>query len=736
MNIIIDPYILLITPPFSQLNTPYPATAYLTGFIDPEGAGTDQLDLGLEVFLSIFSKEGLKQLFAQKQVTETISKNSQRILSLKENYISTIDSVIHFLQGKNPAFSYRICERNFLPEASRFQQLDNLDWAFGTMGIQDKAKHLATLYLEDIGDYITECIDPHFGFSRYAERLGRSANTFDELYNALNTESNYIDQIMIDILRNKVHHYGYNIVGLSVAFPGNLYGALKCGKYIKTYYPEIKVVIGGGFVNTELRSLSDTRFFEYVDYVCLDDGENPFEQIIKLYHRRIKKDELCRTFVLENNKVVYYDNKNLPAIKSEEIEAPSYKGLPLDKYISVIEIANPMHRLWSDGRWNKLTLAHGCYWAKCSFCDTSLDYIKRYDPDTINSIIKKIKKVISDTNHNGFHFVDEAAPPKLLKELAQELIRRKINITWWTNIRFEKNFTADLCRLMAASGCIAVSGGLEVASKRILQLINKGVSIEQVAQVTDNFTSSRIMVHAYLMYGFPGQTEQETVDSLEVVRQLFEMGIVQSGFWHHFAMTVHSDVGRNPQKYHTKLLNTETGTFANNDLEFEDLKGGNHEKLADGLKKSLFNFMHGIGFDFHLNEWFDFKIPPTSIAPDLIENILERNLPQNPQSGNKVVWLGNQPQLEYFVKKKKGKQMEMAKLSFHQKASSFSISVRKEEGDWLNDILSKISVYRIERATFKQLEEDYNKTFPGLDFQLFWYSKSIDKLREEELLVL
>jgi hypothetical protein len=57
-----------------------------------------------------------------------------------------------------------------LPEASRFSQLEELDWAFGTMGTQDKAKHL-TLYLEDISDFIVECVDANFGFSRYAERL-------------------------------------------------------------------------------------------------------------------------------------------------------------------------------------------------------------------------------------------------------------------------------------------------------------------------------------------------------------------------------------------------------------------------------------------------------------------------------------------------------------------------------------------------------------------------------------
>ena len=68
------------------------------------------------------------------------------------------------------------------------------------------------------------------------------------------------------------------------------------------------------------------------------------------------------------------------------------------------------------------------------------------------------------------------------------------------------------------------------------------------------------------MYGYPTQTEQETIDSLEMVRQMFEMGILQSGFWHQFAMTAHSPVGKNPEEFgvvpHLKEI-----TFANNDIE-------------------------------------------------------------------------------------------------------------------------------------------------------------------------
>ena len=333
--------------------------------------------------------------------------------------------------------------------------------------------------------------------------------------------------------------------------------------------------------------------------------------------------EYKRTFLLENDQVVYKNNTTKSDYKQSQVGTPDYSDLLLQNYISVIEIANPMHSLWSDGRWNKLTMAHGCYWGKCTFCDISLDYIKLYEPIHAKILVDRMQELIAQTGENGFHFVDEAAPPALMRELALEIIRRNLTVTWWTNIRFEKSFSRDLCFLLKASGCIAVSGGLEVASDRLLKLIQKGVTVEQVAKVTRNFTETGIMVHAYLMYGYPTQTVQETVDSLEMVRQLFELGIIQSGFWHQFAMTAHSPVGMFPEEFGV-IPEMNDITFANNDIQFIDKTGIDHDKFSFGLKKSLFNFMHGICFDYELQDWFDFKIPQTKISPDYIISCLEK----------------------------------------------------------------------------------------------------------------
>ena len=725
--------LLLITPPFTQLNTPYPATAYLKGFLNTKSIAAFQMDLGIEVILELFNKKTFEILFDLALENDTIiSENATRIYALKESYLKTLDNVITFLQGKNQTLARQICTINFLPRASRFEQLDDMEWAFGEMGMQDKAKHLATLYLEDLSDFIVECVDENFGFSRYAERLGRSANSFDELYASLQNKQSFIDDITLNILEKTLQKVAPKLVCFSVPFPGNLYSAFRCAQYIKTKYPNIKIAMGGGFPNTELRSVADTRVFDFFDFITLDDGELPIE----LLHHHIQNPsstEFKRTLLLENGEIRYKNNTTKPDYKQPQVGTPDYSDLQLDAYISVIEIANPMHSLWSDGRWNKLTMAHGCYWGKCTFCDISLDYIKLYEPVAAALLVDRMQELIVQTNENGFHFVDEAAPPALMKALALEIIKRKLTVTWWTNIRFEKNFTKDLCLLLKESGCIAVSGGLEVASDRLLKLIDKGVTVTQVAQVTRNFTEANIMVHSYLMYGYPTQTVQETVDSLEMVRQLFGLGIIQSGFWHQFALTAHSPVGLNPAEYGI-TPNYKNITFANNDVDFTDKTGIDHSKFSSGLKKSLFNYMHTIGFDLELQEWFDFKIPKPTITPFYIEDCLTENSNLSSKPSAKIVWLGGTPLVREFSKSKKGYTNTFLEMTFYDKTETFLIKLDKDKGEWFLSILEELKPTQKKLLSFSEIKNDFEQHFD--DFELFWFSKSIVSLNDFGLLVL
>ncbi|OPF61769.1 radical SAM protein [Hydrogenophaga sp. H7] len=611
--------VLSLIPPMTQLNTPYPSTAYLTGFLRSRGIDAVQEDLALALVLRLFTPAGLESLrgcaLAQPEAQRTASVHS--FLDQFEAYRTTIGPVIAYLQGRDSTLAYRIAARGLLPEGPRFSALDNyvddgsgdpLGWAFGALGVQDKARHLCTLYLNDLSDVIRDAADERFEFVRYAESLASSQPSFDPLANALAAPHTLVDELLHDLTLAATHRHQPTLVLLSVPFPGAMYAALRIAQTIKAQHPHIRIGLGGGFVNTELRELKDPRVFDFVDYVTLDAGERPVLSLIEHLRGERGKQRLQRTFLRENGAVKYV-NLAEPDVPFEDVGTPTWDGLPIDRYLSLLDMLNPMHRLWSDGRWNKLTVAHGCYWKKCSFCDVSLDYIGRYETATAATLADRIEKIVHETGQTGFHFVDEAAPPKALKALAEELIRRDLQISWWGNIRFEKTFTPELSELLAQSGCIAMSGGLEVASDRLLALMKKGVSVEQVARVTKGFTDAGILVHAYLMYGFPTQTLQDTVDALEYVRQLFENGCIQSGFFHRFSCTVHSPVGMDPTAYGVELVPLPEVTFAKNDIGFTDPTpmppGVDHDVLGQGLRKAIYNYMHGLCVDDDVRRWFE-----------------------------------------------------------------------------------------------------------------------------------
>ena len=632
--------VLSLIPPMTQLNTPYPSTAYLTGFLRSRGVDAVQADLALALVLKLMSRSGLTRLreAALAQAEAERSGPVNFFLDHFARYEQTIDPVIAFLQGRDSTLAHRMAARGFLPEGPRFAALDAYDdeetgdplgWAFGALGSTDRARHLATLYLNDLADVLQGAVDERFEFVRYAESLAAAQPTFDPLAQALAAPPHLVDQTLAELTLAAMAEHQPQLVLLSVPFPGSVYGALRIAQTIRQHHPQVRIALGGGFVNTELRELAEPRLFDFVDFVTLDGGERPVLSLIEHLQGQRSRERLVRTFVRQDDRVRLL-NWPEPDIAFEDVGTPTWDGLPIHDYLSLLDMLNPMHRLWSDGRWNKLTVAHGCYWKKCSFCDVSLDYIGRFELASASTLVDRIERIVGETGQTGFHFVDEAAPPKMLKALAEELLRRQVAISWWGNIRFEKTFTPELSELLAESGCIAMSGGLEVASDRLLALMQKGVTVDQVARVTRGMADAGILVHAYLMYGFPTQTLQDTVDALEYVRQLFENGCIHSGFFHRFVCTVHSPVGLNPEAYGVQLVPLPPVSFAKNDIGFIDPtpmpKGVDHDVLGQGLKKAIYNFMHGVGLEQDVREWFELPrgvCPKPTVKRDRIARALQ-----------------------------------------------------------------------------------------------------------------
>jgi radical SAM superfamily enzyme YgiQ (UPF0313 family) len=481
----------------------------------------------------------------------------------------------------------------------------------------DRATFLASLYLDDLADVIREGVDPDFGFSRYAERLGIAMPTFDPLLKKLNAPPHLIAEMIDELAAQAIRKHKPDIIGLTLPFPGTVYGAFRIAQQVRKMRPQMRIVMGGGYVNTELRNLTDDRVFQFVDDLCFDEGFSSWSRVLADVVLKFEPASLPATPSQGSPKVL--------KCTRERKETPLYDGIDFSRYINLMETTNPMHRIWSDGKWLKMQVANGCYWHKCAFCDVGLDYIGRYTPPKVDALVDQMEQMIQATGQRGFHFTDEALAPALLRQLSERLIHRRLKVSWWGNVRFEKAFTPELAQLMAQAGCIAVTGGLECANDRLLVLMNKGITCKDAATVCKAFAKAGILVHAYLMYGFPTQTQKEILEALEYVRGLFEKGFIQSAYWHRFALTVHSPIAKNPKAFGVKLVEDlsrypahgckvltrevlhqqpkSPRVFARNEIPYSVSRAPDYDRLGHALRYAIYNYMLGLGLDVAVEEW-------------------------------------------------------------------------------------------------------------------------------------
>ena len=724
------PRVLLLIPPLTQLNTPYPSTAYLTGFLRGRGVEASQADLGIEMVLRLFSRSGLKAVFEEVRThKDELPGEARQMLAVTPAYLDTIDPVIEFLQGRNPSLALLLARPGFLPQGPRFAGQTAQTASVRVLSDQDRAKRFATLYLEDLADLVQATVSPHFALSRYAEHIARAASSFETIIDAVAVPATLTDRFMLESLWEHLERFDPSLVCLTVPFPGNLYGAFRIAHSIKNRRPDTVIALGGGYANTELRRLSDPRVFDYVDYVTLDDGERPLLSLIEHLAGTRPRTRLCRTFYRDKDRVVYANDTSEREFSMDEVGCPTYRGLTLDRYLTILDSTNPMHRLWSEGHWNKLTVAHGCYWKQCTFCDVGLNYISRYEMTPTDRLIQQIEQLIAETGSRGFHFVDEAAPPAALKSLALALLERGLTISWWGNIRFEEAFTPDLCRLLAASGCIAVTAGLEAASDRLLEKIKKGITVDHTALVAAAFKDAGILIHAYLMYGCPSETVQETVDSLERVRQLFATDLIQSAFWHRFTVTAHSPIGLNPANHGLRILGPESQGFAENDLLHQDRQGETPEWLGEGLRRSLLNYLERRGLTLNVRQWFDHSVPQPHVSSTWIRDLLKKKISRDDaQAERRFVWLGGQPVCE---RAKKRTRLILPGRSYDQ-----TVTLANPQAQWLHDLIQHSTTQNNPSHLYPLLREA-KATFPGTvkEFEVFLSTTSWKKVRSASLLL-
>ncbi len=631
--------VLLLYTPILDARSPYSAIAYLTFFLTSKGIKAHQADLSIGCFLKICSIDGLNRIRRQIDKSSRNSPPPSAVFFKKyfDLFYRAIGPATLFLQNREPSLVDTLSRKDFFPpdfpglhipqqefsmalkkiEKSdgphKAESLSNsltregaYDILFGTQDHYDRARYFSSLLLNNIFRIVHDAIDSDFHRNAYVYGADISgSHTFRLIEKKLRSEPTLIEQFLYELIAEKLMLHKPGLVGLSLPFAGCVTTAFRTAQFIKKIDPQIKVVIGGGFVSTHLRRLSTLEPFQYIDAVVLDAGEAPLYNLIQYYEGRLESGRLIRTFLKGKRSVEYHNNDIEKEVVHSQRPCPSFNGLSMQDYLNYFILGFPRGSPWNTGKWNPIVLAHGCYWNKCAFCTTELDCVQRYEPDYACAVVDKLEKVYSQTGSNGFHFVDEAMPPRLLKDVAAEIIRRRLQFRWWGNIRFEKYFTKPITELLAQSGCVGITGGLEAAHNRILKLMNKGLTRETIRTVTKNLSAAGIFVYAYLMYGFPTQTKQETMEALEFIRDLFQSGYLHGGFWHRFCLLESSTMANHPERFKIEIRRKRKSNFCNFGIPFADTETYDPDQLEQGLRSALANYMCGCGFETPVEQWFD-----------------------------------------------------------------------------------------------------------------------------------
>ncbi|MDR3192259.1 MAG: radical SAM protein, partial [Treponema sp.] len=500
--------ILLIQPPFVQLNAPYPGIYYLRSFLENPPAGEDgplsglptysveTRDHSIGLFERIFRRASLERIFADAEAAlgakgparpgwtdktrKALLDTGRRFLSERDRWIAAVDRLVAFLRGKEPEWGHFLALANgVLPGGPRFDAcLESL----GGNPLPEDAPLLATRLLEDLAGFIAYALDPSFSLIRYS-----SAGT-SPYRNFAQAEAGLDGYILKTFYRPLLEEEWDSVpespclLGLSVPFPGCLAGALACAASArKRFGSRLRVIAGGGYVNTELRFLGDPAVFDYFDYLSFDRGYGSLTAILdRAAGAEAAGMPIYKTIYRSAGGKILADpgisgeghggeapeaTPLLPArfepyrrIDEAAVNAvfPDYRGLDFSRYILPVDDRNPMHRLWSGGRWLKAYLAHGCYWHNCAFCDVTLDYIRAYRKTRVEDFFRNMLRQAELTGCRGLHLVDEAAPPASLIRLAELNREAGLPLVFWGNIRFERTFDADTAALLAAGGLVGV----------------------------------------------------------------------------------------------------------------------------------------------------------------------------------------------------------------------------------------------------------------------------------------
>lgn len=506
--------ILLINPPFGTILSPHISIPVLAAYLQNRSISLSAYDMKREVYIKLLTPQNIfKSLNNVK--TRFLELNSRAQLNFGELYeYEKLTSILSEL---------RIFKRDM--EKLRFPFADFSD-------VQNsKAIHLfiqiATF------PYFPEIIIPHYS---YGELSAYNPFSSADILKASRHESYYV-QLFQEILYDQILSlYEPRIIGFSIVFTNQIIPAFQCARIIKHRLPHVHLTMGGPCISSYFREIQEKRIFTLIDSLVLDEGEIPLEILAKeLSGNNPNLSEVPGFIYLSDNEI--HVNPPAPPVDMEQSPPPDYTVFQLDKYLFT-----------GKGLIAPFRLSKGCPWQKCTFCRTELYTCRNYQQPSMEMMYQQLLHVIETAGITSFFFSDENADPAVLEYISRRLVNDQVKIQWLVHTRISKSLTKKRCELYRKAGCINLRVGVESFSDRILKLMRKRITVRLIEHVLKEI-GGVLPIVAYMMVGFPTETEEEARTGYEKLNVFLSKGFVKTYTYALFGILYGSDIWKHQDKY-------------------------------------------------------------------------------------------------------------------------------------------------------------------------------------------
>jgi anaerobic magnesium-protoporphyrin IX monomethyl ester cyclase len=484
-------YALLIQPPPGDLTGPYPALCYLQSFAAEKNNSVRVRDFGIEAFYYLSHTKRIqdlvrradelrKKLESKKFLTPDEQRHYQLLLTAVGVSLNTglQEQVLGYF--KNP--------KNFYDYHAYKKGCRLLDAFFRLLS----AVHYPTI--------VTPSEYPTATMLKTMTNILRHRQTLVNPYIRF-----YEDVLFAQIAEEKPH-----VIGISMVFASQSVQALVLGNLLKERFPEIHVTMGGAYLSQWVMVMGETQLndlFQCTDSVICGEGEAPFAALLERIGNGKPLSGIPNLIHLVGGTGSFrrFDELIYTDVSSQPL--PDFSDMDMSVYLTP-ETVIPY------------CITRGCYWGRCVFCQNRYgDYqMRRYQTVPVDKAIAEMTQLSEQYHTNHFNFSNDVIDPAYLKKLSRAVIDSGKKFIWNTDLRAEKAFSKDTCRMMAKAGLNAVAIGFESGCQKTLDAMDKGNRVETTREVLKNLYEAGIATQAMGIFGFPGETEkdgEETVRFLE-----------------------------------------------------------------------------------------------------------------------------------------------------------------------------------------------------------------------------